>query len=60
VRMARVMPDPAALAAVVALAGAGRLKACVDRVLQLTDFAKAQTVSQSGHARGKTVITLTS
>jgi NADPH:quinone reductase-like Zn-dependent oxidoreductase len=60
VRMARVMPDPVALAAVVALAGAGRLKACVDRVLQLTDFAKAQTVSQSGHARGKTVITLAS
>jgi NADPH:quinone reductase-like Zn-dependent oxidoreductase len=60
VRMARVMPDPAALAAVVALAGAGRLKACVDCVLQLTDFAKAQTASQSGHARGKTVITLTS
>ena len=60
VRMARVMPDPAALSAVVALAGAGRLNVCVDHVLRLADFAKAQTVSQGGHARGKTVITLAS
>jgi NADPH:quinone reductase-like Zn-dependent oxidoreductase len=60
VRMARVMPDPAALSAVVALAGAGRLNVCVDRVLRLADFAKAQAASQGGHARGKTVITLAS
>jgi NADPH:quinone reductase-like Zn-dependent oxidoreductase len=60
VRMARVMPDPAALSAVAALAGAGRLNICVDHVLRLADFAKAQTVSQGGHARGKTVITLAS
>ena len=60
VRMARVMPDPAALSAVVALAGAGRLNVCVDLVLRLADFAKAQAASQGGHARGKTVITLAS
>jgi NADPH:quinone reductase-like Zn-dependent oxidoreductase len=58
VRMARVMPDPAALAAVVALAGAGRITVCVDQVLRLADFAKAQAASQGGHACGKTVITL--
>ena len=58
VRMARVLPDPKALSAVVALAGAGRLKPHIDHVLPLADFAKAQTLSQGGHARGKTVLTL--
>ena len=60
VRMARVLPDPKALSAVVALAGAGRLKPHIDHVLPLADFAKAQTLSQGGHARGKTVLTLAS
>jgi NADPH:quinone reductase-like Zn-dependent oxidoreductase len=60
VRMARVLPDPKALSAVVALAGAGRLKPHIDHVLPLADFAKAQTLSQRGHARGKTVLTLAS
>jgi NADPH:quinone reductase-like Zn-dependent oxidoreductase len=58
VRMARVMPDPAALSAVVELAAAGRLKASIDQVLPLVEFAKAQARSQSGHARGKTLIKL--
>ncbi len=58
VRMARVMPDPAALAALVDLAAAGRLKASIDRVLPLADFDEAQARSQTGHARGKTVIKL--
>ena len=60
VRMARVLPDPKALSAVVGLAGAGRLRPHIDRVLPLADFAKAQTLSQGGHARGKTVLTLAS
>jgi NADPH:quinone reductase-like Zn-dependent oxidoreductase len=60
VRMARVLPDPKALSAVVGLAGAGRLKPHIDHVLPLADFAKAQTLSQGGHARGKTVLTLAS
>jgi NADPH:quinone reductase-like Zn-dependent oxidoreductase len=60
VRMARVMPDPAALSMVVTLAAAGRVKASVERVLPLAEFAEAQALSQSGHARGKTVINLTS
>ena len=58
VRMARVLPDPKALSAVVGLAGDGRLKPHIDHVLPLADFAKAQTLSQRGHARGKTVLTL--
>jgi len=58
VRMARVLPDSSALSAVVGLAGAGRLKPHIAHVLPLADFAKAQTLSQTGHARGKTVITL--
>jgi NADPH:quinone reductase-like Zn-dependent oxidoreductase len=60
VRMARVLPDPKALSAVVGLAGAGRLKPHIAHVLPLADFAKAQTLSQGGHARGKTVLTLAS
>jgi len=60
VRMARVLPDPKALSAVVGLAGAGRLKPHIAHVLPLADFAKAQTLSQTGHARGKTVLTLAS
>ena len=60
VRMARVLPDPKALSAVVGLAGAGRLKPHIDHILPLADFAKAQSLSQGGHARGKTVLTLAS
>lgn len=60
VRMARVLPDPKVLSAVIGLAGAGRLKPHIHHVLPLADFAKAQTLSQGGHARGKTVLTLAS
>src|SRR5262245_9483984 len=60
VRMARVVPDPAALSMIVTLAAAGRLKASVEHVLPLAEFAKAQALSQSGHARGKTVVDLAS
>ena len=56
VKMARVMPDQVALAAIVDLAGSGKLKPSVEHVLPLAEFAKAQQMSQSGHARGKTVL----
>jgi NADPH:quinone reductase-like Zn-dependent oxidoreductase len=59
-RMVQVRPDPAALSALVALAAAGRLKVHVDQVLTLADFAAAHSLSQGGHARGKTVIKLAS
>ena len=55
----QVLSDPAALAEVVALIAAGKLKACVEQVLPLSDFAKAHQMSETGHARGKTVLTLT-
>jgi NADPH:quinone reductase-like Zn-dependent oxidoreductase len=55
----QVLSDPPALAEVVALVAAGKLKACVEHVLQLSDFAKAHQMSETGHARGKTVLTLT-
>jgi NADPH:quinone reductase-like Zn-dependent oxidoreductase len=54
----QVLPDPAALADIVALAAAGKLKACVEQVLPLADFAEAQRSSETGHARGKTVLDL--
>jgi len=52
----QVLSDPAALAEIVALVAAAKLKPCVEQVLPLSDFAKAQEMSESGHARGKTVL----
>ncbi|MDP1907561.1 MAG: NADP-dependent oxidoreductase [Hyphomicrobium sp.] len=56
VKMAQVMPDPAALAALVGLAAAGRIKSVVERTLPFNEFAEAQRLSELGHARGKTVL----
>jgi len=56
VKTAPVMPDPAALAAIVGLTATGRIKAAVERVLPFGDFAEAQRLSELGHARGKTVL----
>jgi len=58
VKTAQVMPDPEALAAIVALAAAGRIKSVVERVLSFGDYAEAQRLSELGHARGKTVLRL--
>ena len=55
VKMASVLPDKAALTAVVDLAAKGKLMTTIE-VLPLTDFAKAQQASQTGHARGKTTL----
>jgi NADPH:quinone reductase-like Zn-dependent oxidoreductase len=52
----QVLSDPAALAEVVALAAARKLNPCVERVLPFSDFAKAHEMSETGHARGKTVL----
>jgi NADPH:quinone reductase-like Zn-dependent oxidoreductase len=54
----QVLSDPAALAEVVALVAAGKLRAGVEHVLPLSDFAKAHQMSETGHARGKTVLML--
>jgi NADPH:quinone reductase-like Zn-dependent oxidoreductase len=54
----QVLGDSAVLAEIVALAAAGKLKASVERILPLSDFAKVHAISESGHARGKTVLML--
>lgn len=56
VMVPQVLSDPAALTQIVALVAAGKLKPCVEHVLLLADFAKAQQMSETGHARGKTVL----
>lgn len=56
VKMAQVLPDPAVLAEIVALAAAGRLKPIVERMLSFPDFVTAHRLSEQGHARGKTVL----
>ena len=58
VMVPQVLSDPAALTQIVALVAAGKLKPCVEHVLPLADFAKAQQMSETGHARGKTVLML--
>jgi NADPH:quinone reductase-like Zn-dependent oxidoreductase len=54
--MPHVPEDRTALASVVELAAAGKIRPSVEQVLPLSDFAKAQDMSQTGHARGKTVL----
>jgi NADPH:quinone reductase-like Zn-dependent oxidoreductase len=54
----QVLSDPVALAEIVALVAAGKLKPSVEQVLPLSDFAKAHQMSETGHARGKTVLKL--
>lgn len=58
VRMAQVSPDADTLAQLVTLVAAGRLRPVVDRILPFTDFVQAHANSESGHARGKTVLTI--
>ena len=54
VRLAQVAPDPAVLAALLALVP--RVRPIVERILPFSDFVAAQRASQQGHARGKTVL----
>jgi len=54
----QVASDPAALTEIVGLVAAGELKPCVECVLPIADFAKAHQMSETGHARGKTVLVL--
>jgi NADPH:quinone reductase-like Zn-dependent oxidoreductase len=54
----QVLSDPAALTEIIALVAAGELRPSIEHVLPLSDFAKAQEMSQTGHARGKTVLVL--
>jgi NADPH:quinone reductase-like Zn-dependent oxidoreductase len=54
----QVSSDAAALAEIVGLVAAGELKPCVEYVLPISDFARAHQMSETGHARGKTVLVL--
>jgi NADPH:quinone reductase-like Zn-dependent oxidoreductase len=54
----QVLSDPAVLAEIVGLVTAGKLKPCVEQVLPISDFAKVHRMSETGHARGKTVVML--
>jgi NADPH:quinone reductase-like Zn-dependent oxidoreductase len=54
----QVLSDSAALEGIVGLVAAGALKPCVEHVLPISDFAKAHQMSETGHARGKTVLVL--
>ncbi|MGA7974920.1 MAG: NADP-dependent oxidoreductase [Pseudolabrys sp.] len=56
VKRAQVLPDPVVLAELVALAVAGRVRPVVEHVRPFADFAAAQAESETGHARGKTVL----
>ena len=58
VAMAKVTPDPAALAELVALAAVGRIKPMVEHIVPFSDFAAVHAESERGHARGKTVLKL--
>jgi NADPH:quinone reductase-like Zn-dependent oxidoreductase len=54
----QVVSDPASLTEIVGLVAAGELEPCVECVLPIADFAKAHQMSETGHARGKTVLVL--
>jgi NADPH:quinone reductase-like Zn-dependent oxidoreductase len=56
VRMAQVAPDADALATLVGMAEASRVRPIVERTLPFSDFVRAHAYSESGHARGKTVL----
>ncbi len=51
-----VRPDSGELAELAALAAAGRLRVTVSEVFDLDDAAKAYSVLEGGHARGKIVV----
>ena len=56
VRTPDIFENPAALAAIIDLAGSRTLKRCVEHILSFANSARAQRLSESGHARGKTVL----
>ena len=58
VMVPQVLSDPVALTEIITLVAGGELKPRVEQILPLSDFAKAQEMSQTGHARGKTVLVL--
>jgi NADPH:quinone reductase-like Zn-dependent oxidoreductase len=56
--MAQVMPDPAALSALVGKAANGTFRPIVTQVLPFEEFRRAQAAAETGHGPGKLVLTL--
>ncbi|QEO10718.1 NADP-dependent oxidoreductase [Protaetiibacter larvae] len=54
----RVAPDAATLAIITRLIESGDVRVYVDRVLPLEEAAEAHTLIESGHTRGKIVLTV--
>ncbi|WP_207060607.1 NADP-dependent oxidoreductase [Motiliproteus sp. SC1-56] len=54
----RVHEDPAQLATLLALVADGHLKPRVERTFALSEAAEAHRLSESGHARGKLILTM--
>jgi NADPH:quinone reductase-like Zn-dependent oxidoreductase len=53
-----VLPDRIALTRLIELVVAARIRPCVEHVFPLSEFARVQQISETGHARGKTVLAL--
>ncbi|MDQ0313855.1 NADP-dependent oxidoreductase [Amorphus orientalis] len=51
-----IRPEPDALATLVAEVAAGRITQAIDRVFPFAEFAAAQSLNETGHARGKIVL----
>jgi NADPH:quinone reductase-like Zn-dependent oxidoreductase len=54
----RTSPNPAQLSQIAELVGAGEVRVELQEVLPITEVQRAQELSESGHARGKIVLTL--
>ena len=53
-----IQPDAAELTQIARLVDAGKVKPFVEKVLSLSEARKAHELSQSGHTRGKIVLTM--
>lgn len=58
VKVAQVFPDRAVLDALLDRVRSGAIRPTVEKVLRFEDYAEAQRLSDTGHVRGKIVLTL--
>jgi NADPH:quinone reductase-like Zn-dependent oxidoreductase len=58
VKVAPILPRKDILESLVALVAQGRMRASIEHSLPITEFRRAQELSQSGHVRGKIVLRL--
>lgn len=57
-RIAQVLPDRAALCAILTRAQRGDIRPTIQQVLRFEDFAEAQRLSDTGHVHGKLVLAI--